>query len=448
MKILVIGDIMLDTYKICDLKTNGVYNVTATNYKLGGAANVAVNLKSLGCDVHMIGVRGNDLAGETIINLLNKLDIPNNILIIDDRLTSEKTRIVREVIELRFDSESLEDINDLIETQIINLVKSQEIKPDAIVLSDYNKGVLTDRLCKEIIVYCNTFKILSFVDPKFKNPTKFINCSVLKLNLNEGQIITSKKDMHDIFDELRKMGFENHIILTCAEKGMYLNSISHHVKGIRNEQYMDCTGCGDIVISAIALLYSMTNDISRACNVANFLASRSVSSLGNYVVTLKDVEEDFVDFLVYDYDEKQIKTMNRLYNDKTVVFTNGCFDIIHSTHIQLLNYCKQIGTVLIVGLNSDESIRSLKGESRPVNNLDERIKHLRYLGIIDHIIIFNDITPLKILSILKPEKMVKGGDYTAESIIGKEFAKQTICFSKIDGVSTTKIIEKIHQSPF
>jgi D-beta-D-heptose 7-phosphate kinase/D-beta-D-heptose 1-phosphate adenosyltransferase len=170
------------------------------------------------------------------------------------------------------------------------------------------------------------------------------------------------------------------------------------------------------------------------------VAGKCVGTIGNYTAQKSDLNE-FIDVIIFDDEVEKIKTIGNM--KKKIVFTNGCFDVIHSGHIRLLQFSKKQGDILVVGLNTDESITKFKGQSRPINNIEERCELLKNLGFIDYIIIFNDDTPIKILSLLQPDLLVKGGDYTKDNIIGKEYAKDIAIYDYINGLSSTNTILKI-----
>ena len=234
------------------------------------------------------------------------------------------------------------------------------------------------------------------------------------------------------------------IVITCGENGMYLNNIMTHIDNNEQCNLVDVTGSGDIVFSILIFSYLLDKNMVIACRISNFVARRGIKYIGNYSVTVNDIQayyEENIDFLLYDY---EIDKITRLSKKENIVFTNGCFDIIHSAHIQLLQYAKSLGKILVVGLNSDSSIKNIKGEKRPINDECERIELLKNLGFIDYIIVFYDNTPYHILNHLKPDILVKGGDYSEDSIIGKEFTKKICLFDFIQNKSSTKIIEKIN----
>lgn len=449
MKIIVIGDIILDTNYYCNTTRTApeanipVYNVVCTKNILGGAGNVAINLQNIKCDIEIVSVVGSDYAGSIIQSLLADCNIKNQIIIENDRKTTHKNRVFcNNTIINRYDIEDTFFISCKNEEYIINYVKSIP-NVDAIIFSDYNKGCLTKLVCEEIITYANSKDIFTFVDPKPKDVLKYKYCFCLKLNQAEGEAITGKTLKNDILNQLKAQIECKSIILTCGENGLYVDTVEQHIVNNTPIDVIDVTGCGDTVLVVSAYMYLKTKNMIKACKVANYVARKCVSIIGNHQINLSDIDE-FIDTIIMDNETYKLANLNL----KNIVFTNGCFDVIHSAHIKLLQFAKRLGDTLIVAINSDTSVKRLKGELRPINNIQERCNLLLNLGFIDHIIIFNDYTPLNILSILKPNIIVKGGDYNRDNIIGKEYANEIVIYDYITGLSSTNTIRKIQSDAY
>jgi D-beta-D-heptose 7-phosphate kinase/D-beta-D-heptose 1-phosphate adenosyltransferase len=447
MKILVLGDVMIDVNNYCEInrmcpeKEIPLYNIKKTDYILGGSANVANNLHNLGCDIELISVIGNDYYGTVLQNLLTDTNkIKNKLFIKEERKTTVKNRtFLKNELLSRADTEITDDIDSITETEIINYIYSlQEV--NIIVISDYNKGVITENLCKTIIRYSNENNIYTFIDPKLKNISKYKNCFCIKPNLKEGMNITNKKNIYDILNYIKEIIKCNQVVLTADKEGLYVNSITNHITNKKNIKVIDVTGCGDVVISVLVYYFSISKDILKSSKIANYIANKSVETIGNYKVQKEDIL-NYVDEIITDDEIDKIRKIKN--NNKNIVFTNGCFDIVHSAHLKLLQFSKKLGDVLVVGINSDESIKELKGNERPINHIKERCDFLQSLGIIDYIIIFNTSTPYNIIKELEPNVLVKGGDYKKEDIIGGEFANKVILYDYISGLSTTNTIKKI-----
>lgn len=459
MNILVIGDLILDINYISFIERNApeanipIYNIKETQYILGGAANVANNLQKIGVNVELISVIGNDYFGEKIQEICNSQRIQNK-LFIDNRKTTQKHRIFNGTrLSVRYDIEDIHDISDQITSQILEYI-SEKNDINAIIISDYNKGCITEIFCKSLIEYANSKNIYTFVDPKIKNYKKYIGCFCFKPNLNEAIKITNSVELDKIFEFIKNEIQCKNILITCANDGMYLNNITSHIE---NEEYINCldvTGAGDIVLSVLVYCFIKYNDMYISSKIANYIAGKSVSVIGNYTTSLYEIER-YYNKLTHEFSPKieiprviydnEISRLIQLQN-KDIVFTNGCFDIIHSAHIKLLNFCKNKGDILIVGLNSDESIKRIKGSTRPINNLNERIDLLLSLNIVDYIVVFTEDTPYNIIKYIQPNIIVKGGDYKKEDIVGGEYSNEIIIFNYIQNKSTSSIIKIIQNN--
>jgi len=471
--VLVIGDVMLDTYQHCETFRRApeadipVYNVKKTVHKLGGAANVAKNLKNLDCNVFMVSVVGPDRPGEEIQRLLRKNKIYSTLFWDSSRKTTNKIRILHEnKLVNRHDIEKVSNIKKRYEISIMEFISKfcEQSSLDAIVISDYAKGVITEKLCQNIIDYANENNIRTFVDPKVNNIHKYRNCYLFKPNWQEAKAMTgplwlrAKADRSSIdliFEYLKQEINSKCTVITCGKDGMYFDGKRNHVCVSKNKPVVDVTGSGDIVLAVLVYSLLMNNSLHMSCYLAHIIATKGVGTVGNYEISLKDITDTIQRYntiygmshvgglnakIIKDTDTAKIINIGLMAD---VVFTNGCFDIIHSAHIKLLNYAKSLGKILVVGLNSDASIRRLKGSERPINNETERCELLANLGMVDYIILFDEDTPYTILSYLRPKIMVKGGDYEKDQIIGSEFAQQVALFNYIENTSTTNMIQKI-----
>jgi D-beta-D-heptose 7-phosphate kinase/D-beta-D-heptose 1-phosphate adenosyltransferase len=457
MNILVIGEIILDTYLYCNsnrLATEGmfpIYKIKSTENKLGGAANVALNISNLNLNTTFISTISNDENTEKIINLLNNNNIKHKLILDINKKNTIKTRILKNnSFYSRFDYECLEDINTEQENEIINVIKelNNTLKIDGIVLSDYNKGLLTNRLINEIILYSNNNNIITFVDPKGQNYQKYINCTFFKPNKVDASFITNKINIDDILKDVYDKINCKYLIYTLAKDGIiYYDGINKMIiNNIKNIDCIDPNGAGDIVISLLTFYYLKTNNIIDTLELCNFVASKSVKYIGNYICSNNDI----IDYLnSKNNDNLRNKTLKfedihlLKKNNKKIVFTNGCFDIVHTAHLKLLKFSKSKGDILIVGLNSDKSIKNLKGSNRPINNNNDRFEFLALLDFVDYIILFDEDTPYNILSELKPNILIKGGDYKIEQLLGHEFCEEVIFFNYIENKSSSIIINKI-----
>ena len=435
---------MIDKYiytnitKIANESPIPVFSFNYEKHILGGCGNVLENMKLFQNKLFLISVIGND--NDKIQNLTNKF---NTTLIIDPtRKTTVKTRILCDnKILFRYDTEDIHTINSDIETQIIN--KFNELLPtlDIIVFSDYNKGVLTEKICKYIIEQANIHNKITIGDLKY-NFNYFKNITITKPNFSEAKQFSKKNsviEMHNtIFDKINC----KYSIITLGKDGIsFYDNKNLFTTSYESNEVIDVTGAGDIVGAIISSFYNKL-DIKSSLKLATYLGTLSVKKIGTYEISHNDI------LLAYKWIKNKEFNQDILYHLKNsnnkIVFTNGCFDVLHIGHISYLEEAKKLGNILILGLNSDDSIKRLKGSNRPINNLNDRITFLNKLDFIDFIIPFNEDTPLEIIKLIQPDILVKGGDYAIDSIVGREFAKETIILPFVDGKSSTNIINKLN----
>ena len=463
MKVIVIGDIMIDINYFSKIERCApesaeipIHDIYETTYILGGASNVAQNLYNLNIDVELVSVIGNDNFGKQIQTLLEEKNIKHKLFVDTSRKTTQKNRIFNNnKLSVRYDIEERTPINDALQNNIFEYIKTKN-NVAAIVISDYDKGVLHFNLTKEIIDYANLNSILTFIDPKVNNYLKYQNCFCFKPNLMESEIISGKKDINEIINFLQENIKSNHLIITCGKDGIIVDDIDSVIKHENEVNVVDVTGSGDIVLSVLVYVYLfICKDIVIASKIANYIAGKGVSVVGNYIININDINnylhannifkgnKNSNNKVIYDFDYKKILTIKSRHKHDKITFTNGCFDILHSAHIKLLQFAKSCGDILVVGLNSDESIKRLKGNSRPINLIDERSTILSLFDFIDYIIVFNDDTPLNIIKTLQPNIIVKGSDYKKENVVGKEYVDEIVLFDFINNKSSSLVINKI-----
>ena len=306
---IVIGDIMLDINYFSTISRNApeanhipVHKINNTEYILGGAANVAVNLTRLGANVELIsciGVSGvtsdDDVHFKKIKDILNEKNVKFKLFIDRNKncITTKNRIINNDNICARYDVEDDSDISEDISNEILSYVKSK-VNVTAVLISDYNKGVVTDYLCTEFINYCNAHDIYTFIDPKIKNIYKYKNCFCFKPNMHESIALTKTTDISNMFVEIKKSLNNTHTIITDGENGLYVDNVSNHITHDKKITLVDVTGAGDVVISVLLYCFLTFNkDILTACTIANYIGGKSVRVLGNYKICLKDVEEGY-----------------------------------------------------------------------------------------------------------------------------------------------------------
>ena len=458
--ILVVGDLMIDHYlfgkveRISPEAPVQVVEIEKEKMLLGGAGNVVNNLLALGAKVSVASVIGDDENGEWIKRRLSSKDIDLSYLICQKaRHTSKKTRVISSNQQiLRYDKESKDDISKESEEKLLEVMLNEY---DLILLSDYAKGVLTDSLTKKIIAFSNIKNIPVFIDPKGSDYSKYNGATLITPNKKEAEIATSVKIQDD--ESLKKAGFMlkdkfalKSVIITLSENGMAIfEDEMSKIPTVAKEVY-DVTGAGDTVLSALGYAVAKGEDLKEAARFANYAAGVVVGKVGSATATISEIEdykkslhqESSEDFIK---DFESIKTLMNTIKQKeqTIVFTNGCFDILHLGHVKYLESAKNMGDILIVGLNSDASVKRLKGEIRPINPQYDRAYLLVALECVDYVVIFDEDTPYELIKIVQPDILVKGGDYRYRNVVGSDIAKEVRFVDFVEGKSTTGIIEKI-----
>ena len=464
--ILVIGDLMIDHYlwgscdRISPEAPVQVVNVKKESSVLGGAGNVINNLVTLGSVVDVISVIGNDSVANELKSLLEKIDVPtSNLVVENNRKTSKKSRLIASQQQvLRYDMESIDDINENSHKQIIQTLEKNIDKYSSIILSDYGKGVLTTNLTKEIIKIANKNNIKVLVDPKGKDYSKYKGSYTLTPNKKEAMEATNIdiKDESSLIEALKSLKTQCSLevsLITLSEQGIAIFDDELTIKPTVAREVYDVTGAGDTVIASIAFALGNNLDIKDAIYFANLAAGVVVGKIGSATTTLDEIYE-------YEYSLHksnstshiktfdEIKTLSsKLHSQgKKIVFTNGCFDILHVGHVKYLEVAKSYGDVLILGLNADSSVKKLKGPTRPINSQDDRAYILASLESVDYVVIFEEETPYELIKLIKPHVLVKGGDYEGKEVVGQDIADELKLVQFVDGKSTTNTIKRIQEN--
>ncbi|MDH4945450.1 D-glycero-beta-D-manno-heptose-7-phosphate kinase [Sulfurimonas sp. C5] len=463
MKILVVGDLMIDHYlwgsceRISPEAPVQVVDIAKETAVLGGAGNVINNLKSLGSEVSVASVIGDDENGIELTQMLQEIDVDtSNLVIQHGRHTSKKSRIIAVSQQiLRYDKESKDDIIASSQKAIINSLEDNIESFDAIILSDYGKGVLTEELCQDVIKLAKKANKKVLVDPKGKDFSKYKGAYLLTPNKKEAQIATEINivDENSLTNALLKLKQECDLdvsMITLSEDGIATYDEKLHISPTVAKEVFDVTGAGDTVIASMAYALSLGKSIDECAAFANLAAGVVVGKIGSATVTVDEIKEyeaslhkSTSDAHIKSFEEVQRLVERYKANGKKVVFTNGCFDILHVGHVKYLQVAKSFGDILIVGLNSDESVSRLKGPTRPVNIAEDRAYLLAALEAVDFVVPFEDDTPYELIKMVKPDILVKGGDYEGKAVVGTEFAGELKLVDFVDGKSTTKTIEKI-----
>ncbi|EAK0823696.1 D-glycero-beta-D-manno-heptose-7-phosphate kinase [Campylobacter lari] len=443
-KILVVGDFMVDHYIWCDCTRISpeapvmVMKSQKEDKRLGGAGNVYANLKSLGAEVFALGLVGDDESGRFLKENLNA-----KLLVEKDRKTPLKSRVLSHSQQvLRLDDEN--DFDTKLEDEIIQEYKKIAKYYDAIVLSDYAKGILTSKVTKALIEHANTLNLPILIDPKGSDFSKYQNATLLTPNKKEAIQALGVEKIDNLEKALKKLKDDLNLaysIITLSEEGIALFDKKLHIIPAKALEVYDVTGAGDSVIAMLAYALALKVDIVKACELANDAAAVVVAKVGSVSVSLEEIKNlkkaSFEDKI------KSKEELVKLLQDQKVVFTNGCFDIMHYGHIKYLEKAKKLGDILVVGLNSDESVKRLKGNSRPINLEFQRACMLASMYFVDYVVIFDEDTPYELIEFLKPDVLVKGADYKDKEVVGSNLVKKVELIDFEDGFSTTNIINRI-----
>ena len=464
--ILVVGDAMLDTYyygEVDRISPEAPVPVFKKNDEMsvaGGASNVAVNLVSAGQRVYMASIIGDDLEGRRLRQLLEQQDIDTELMLIGTSKTTEKIRFISENGQqvIRLDTEDTTPMPSNETDRLFERIKEKIRLFDIVVVSDYNKGLLTEAFTQSIIHLSNFNKIKVVVDVKGMDWKKYEGAYLLKPNKKELNELTGLSVKNDIqiakaADELRKNTHCQYVLTTCGSQGMILkgSEIEKKISAIDQDVY-DVTGAGDTALAYMAAGLANGIDIVDSVILSNYAAGLQVSKIGTSPVYLSEINSNIKSYNRRGNKILKFRDIKRFRWDnvgKKIVFTNGCFDILHVGHINYLKEASEMGDVLVVGLNSDESVKRLKGDSRPINNQDDRAEMLAALEFVDYIVVFEDDTPYKLINMIKPDILVKGGDYSINEIVGRDIVEanggrvEIVPF--VPGKSTTQIINKIEQ---
>lgn len=469
-KILVVGDIMLDRYwqgdsqRISPEAPVPVVKIVELDDKIGGAANVARNIAHLDGQVTLMGIVGDDENADLIEKILKQENIASALVRQKDQPTITKLRVIsrhQQVVRLDFEQPFYKAHAIALNEAFMAAIKEH----DLVVFSDYNKGSL--QLITEMISYARENGKMVLVDPKSNDLSIYRGANVVTPNKAEfiqagGQTESEESIAQSAREFMTRCDIES-ILLTRSEQGM--SAITHNDKTdmpAQVREVSDVTGAGDTVIATLSVMMAAGLELKDAAQVANLAAGVVVGKLGAATVSpeelYKAANKEFFSDTNQHYqapfeDVMQHIEFAKLAGEK-IVFTNGCFDILHAGHVHYLEQAKALGDRLVVGLNSDESVKRLKGETRPVNALEQRATVLTGLASVDWVIPFGELngdqyddTPHHLIDRVKPHVLVKGGDYTIDTIVGADIVQanggQVAVIDFVDGCSTTRIIEKI-----
>ena len=446
-KIAVIGDLMLDVYhegkclRISPEAPVPVLLLQDSKQLLGGAGNVACNLKALGAKVFLASLTGDDEASAFMESRLKALGIEYFLYKDKARPSTRKVRLLSGISQLlRVDSEDANPASEAAKEAISKALMARDF--DAVIFSDYAKGLLDEAFCQRLLSHFKGKGILTLADPK-KNFKLFKGADLITPNLKEAREFLGEIDVNNenslknaLLFMQEKLALK-YPLITLGSKGLcFFDEKGDFVqKAAQAKEVFDVTGAGDTLISALAFFMSFMG-LREASLFANKAASIVVGKVGASTASLDEIFAN----------EGKIQNVESLLpriKGKRVVFTNGCFDLLHSGHLEYLKRAKELGDILLVAINSDRSVRNLKGPDRPINSEKDRALMLEALSFVDFVLIFDEDDPKELLSKIRPDILVKGADYQKEEVLGQEFAKELVLMPFKEGYSSSKLISKI-----
>ena len=462
--ILVVGDVMLDQYwtgragRISPEAPVPVVKVADEDVRAGGAANVALNIADLGAQVSLMGVIGEDAFGEQLTQVLTQSNV-NSDWVFSEAGTICKLRVLSHHQQLiRMDFEN--DVPTSAAQSLADLVAEKVSQFDVVVISDYAKGAL--QFVEQMIAAARKVNVPVFIDPKGNDFTRYQGATLVKPNQGEFELIVGAcADANDVVAKgnqlIEDINLEA-LLVTRSENGMALmeKEAAPTLMKSRAQEVFDVTGAGDTVIATLATAYASGMSLPESVHLANEAASIVVRKVGTSTVSRVELEEQMNASMRHQgyasMSEDEVHSLIQIAQEKgeRVVFTNGCFDLLHSGHVRYLNEAAKRGERLVVAVNSDESVQILKGTTRPIVGLAGRMELLSALSCVDWVVPFNEETPERLICKLQPDILVKGGDYKPEEIAGAQCVwdngGEVAVLSFWDGYSTTNMVEKIQDA--
>ncbi|WP_067985150.1 bifunctional D-glycero-beta-D-manno-heptose-7-phosphate kinase/D-glycero-beta-D-manno-heptose 1-phosphate adenylyltransferase HldE [Neptuniibacter pectenicola] len=462
-QVLVVGDLMLDRYwqgptsRISPEAPVPIVKVEQHEDRPGGAANVALNVTALGAGVSLVGLVGDDEAGIALEKQLQSARVNCAFSKTDGEPTITKLRVIsrhQQLIRLDFEEPFSSDYGE----QVVNATTPLLANVGVLVLSDYGKGTLSD--CQRLVREAKAQNVAVLVDPKGCDFTRYRGATLLTPNLSEFEAIVGVCKTED---ELVTRGQAlvqtlelDALLVTRSEQGMTLiraNKEELHFPA-RAREVFDVTGAGDTVISTLAAALAAGEDLPNAVALSNIAASIVVGKLGTAAISAPELrrevsKEQGAEKGVVTEEQLLIALADARAAGESIVFTNGCFDILHAGHVGYLAQARAQGDRLVLAINSDESVSRLKGPGRPINPVERRMAVLSGLEAVDWVLYFDEDTPERLLEQVRPDVLVKGGDYGIDGVVGGEFVRsyggEVKVLSFLDDCSTTAIVEKIQQ---
>jgi D-beta-D-heptose 7-phosphate kinase/D-beta-D-heptose 1-phosphate adenosyltransferase len=468
-RILVVGDLILDRYvdgragRVSPEAPVLVFEFESERYLLGGACNVAANLRGLGARAAVLGAVGDDDAGGRLRALLHNDGIDVSALVVDNsRPTTRKTRYVSRTAQvLRVDQESRAPVGGAAEQAILAVLGQRPFPWQGVLLSDYGKGVLTPRVIQAAIAAAKSVGGITAVDPKGKDYAIYRGVDLLTPNREEAEAATGitikgTDDLHRVAARLREITGIRTATITLGKEGIFFETEdgSHSILPTEARQVFDVTGAGDTVVAVLTFCRTCGVPLPESLMLANCAAGITVGKLGTWAPSKQEIlamlgrrSGPGGGKILGRAEAASIATAMRT-EGRRLVFTNGCFDILHPGHCQYLGAARSYGDALMVGVNTDESVRrQAKAPGRPINPLADRLAVLAALQAVDYVVPFDEDTPKELIELLTPHVLAKGEDWRDKGVVGREWVEahggQVILVPLRAGNSTTSIIERV-----
>jgi D-beta-D-heptose 7-phosphate kinase/D-beta-D-heptose 1-phosphate adenosyltransferase len=472
-KVLVVGDFMLDVYiygdavKISPEAPVPVLKIAETEHRCGGAGSVAANLAALGAKAYCLGVIGDDQDGEILkaklieagANVDGLFKAANRPTISKQRLIGLAQHLHRQQL-IRMDRESTEPFSDELNESILAAYKDKLPDVEMVCLQDFNKGLLIDSLCRQMIRLANQANKKVLVDPCMASdyskytgataitPNREESSTAVGFELNDAE--TAAKAADYLFQKLLLEA----VVITLDKDGAYLKM---EKKGLmvptRPRSVYDVTGAGEMVLAMLAAALAAGCDYEIAVQLSNVAGGIEVEKFGTSTVTIEEIADQIAS--QSRVASGKILAVDSLLNElarhrrkkRTIVFTNGCFDVLHRGHLEYLRFCRRHGDVVVLGLNSDNSVRMIKGPGRPINNQEDRAALLAAMEMVDYVTLFNEPSVLNLVKKVRPDVLVKGEDWAVKGVVGREFVEsyggKVVLAPLVENKSSTATIEKI-----
>lgn len=467
--ILVVGDLMVDEYLWGDVERISpeapvqVVSIKSEDYSLGGSGNVVNNIVALGAKVSAVGVIGTGRDGQFLLNKLNELGVDTAGIFQDsDRPTTRKTRIIASSQHvLRIDRETKESISEPTFEAITKFIEDKTPDVDVVLISDYGKGLITEALLARLIAAAQKHKKITIADPKGLDFSKYSGVSLITPNKKEAALASGIEvvDEETLLEAgkkiLQRAGIDK-LLITCGKDGMVLFDRNKAPYKIRAEtrQVYDVSGAGDTVLAVIGLAVASGISFEDGAVLANTAAGIVVEKVGTATVSRQELasalKHDDISLKHKDLSELPFLIQDLKKKGKRLVMTNGCFDLLHAGHIMLFSASKQLGDVLIVAIDDDDSVKDLKGPGRPVISARERVRIISALDTVDYVVVFSSQELSKLIEIIRPDVLTKGSNYTSEEVFGRELVEQlggrVVLIPVTEEISSTRIIDNIRNS--